>query len=248
MENSLNSESIDISTRDQIEANNTSFSENQGLLDTQQHQHQLDDKEVPLTTGSNGNDGQISERLAENRLLVAPENFVSNKRVKVDGFLNQLIAKNKILGPSEIREVEIFELQLLSSAGEWVPFLYGRSPFISSFGSGTEPDRPKGTRFLEDVQPPYSWEWTDEKWTLDFSSHEWVEERVITGVEVEIEGERWVYDVRYENDMKDTSNEKGKQIILSTWEGGINNSANMEKRRGEWRRRRWFRTVKRKWP
>ncbi|RKF59553.1 Peroxisomal membrane protein PEX29 [Erysiphe neolycopersici] len=182
------------------------------------------------------------------KLLVAPENFVRNKRAKVDGFVSRLIAKNKILSPSETREVEIFELQLLSSAGEWVPFLYCRSPFISSFGAGTELDRPKGSRFLEDVQPPHGWEWTDEKWTLDFSSHEWVEERVITGVEIEIEGERWVYDVCYENDMKDTSDENGKQILLSTWEGGINNPTKMAYRRGEWRRRRWFRIVKRKWP
>lgn len=180
--------------------------------------------------------------------LVAPENFVKNKRAKVDGFLSRLSPKIKILGPSEIREVEIFELQLLSSAGEWVPFLYSRSPFIQSFGTGTETVRPKGTCFLEDVQPPHGWEWTDEKWTLDLSSHEWVEEREIAGVEIEIEGERWVYDVRYENDLKGTSDEKGKQILLSTWEGEINNLANMAKRRGEWRRRRWFRAVKRKWP
>ncbi|KAI6250261.1 Peroxisomal membrane protein PEX29 [Erysiphe necator] len=180
--------------------------------------------------------------------LVASRHFVNHKKDKLNSFLNKLIAMNKLSAPSEILEVEIFEIQLLSSAGEWVPFLYSRSPFLSSFGTDKGSEWPKGTHFMEDVRPPHGWEWTERKWTLDFLSYEWVQERVITGVEVEIEGERWVYDLRCEADMIETNDDKGKQILSLTWEEEINNPTNLEKRRGPWRRRRWVRTVKQIWP
>lgn len=100
-------------------------------------------------------------------------------------------------------------------------------------------DRPKGTRFFEDVTAPRGWEWGDKKWVLDLASREWVEERMVQGVEVEVEGERWVGDLAAENDsyeMKPIG--KGK---LRDWEEGSGDS-----RMGEWRRRRWVRTVRRK--
>ena len=42
---------------------------------------------------------------------------------------------------------------------------------------------------------PEGWEWEGKKWGLDLGAKEWVEERMIGEVEVEIEGERWVYDI-----------------------------------------------------
>lgn len=39
------------------------------------------------------------------------------------------------------------------------------------------------------------WEWLEKKWGFDLWSREWVEERIIMGVEIEMEGERWVYDI-----------------------------------------------------
>ena len=116
------------------------------------------------------------------------------------------------------------------------------------------------------MQPPNGWEWSEKKWALDLWSREWVEERIITGVEVETEGERWVYDIKYEygnggslgeggfgeeeeiSPDVSTPSSKGKGIkmrALPSWEEGIDGEG--EGRRGEWRRRRWVRLVKRRW-
>ena len=86
---------------------------------------------------------------------------------------------------------------------------------------------------------------------------EWVEERIITGVEVETEGERWVYDIRYEYEDMDqdffpelestATPVKGKKKVLPSWEEGSEADVEGRGRRGEWRRRRWVRMVKRKW-
>ena len=100
-------------------------------------------------------------------------------------------------------------------------------------------DRPKGTRFFEDVEPPKGWEWGDKKWVLDLASREWVEERMVQGVEVEIEGERWVGDLAGEEEayeMKPMGKGKNRD-----WEEGSGDS-----RMGDWRRRRWVRMVRRK--
>jgi len=109
------------------------------------------------------------------------------------------------------------------------------------------------------VAPPNGWEWSEKKWALDLWSREWVEERIITGVEVETEGERWVYDINYEygdedldelgdgsgTPSKGKGKEKGKRI--PSWEEGSDVEIGESRRRGEWRRRRWVRMVKRKW-
>lgn len=125
----------------------------------------------------------------------------------------------------ERREVEIFELQHREGTS-WLPWIYATSPYTPTSPHRVSGDRPKGSRFFEDVQPPKGWVWRSKKWTLDLLSQEWVEERMATGVEVEVEGERWVYDMVTDN----TKDSKG-QVTASIGP--------------EWRRRRWVRTVQR---
>lgn len=116
----------------------------------------------------------------------------------------------------ETREVEIFELQHRTSGGGYEPWLFSHTPYEPLSPARIADERPKGCRFFEDVKYPPGWEWSEGKWTLDLGSVMWVHERCLGGIEVEEEGERWVYD--------------------SEGEG-----------RGEWRRRRWVRTVRRKY-
>ncbi|KAH6690549.1 integral peroxisomal membrane peroxin-domain-containing protein [Plectosphaerella plurivora] len=171
----------------------------------------------------------------------------------------------------ETREVEIFELQRASSSsGEWEPWLFSASPHDPLSAPRIGGLRPKGTRFFEDVLPPDGWEWSEKKWALDLWSREWVEERIITGVEVETEGERWVYDMYDEREaearrqsnfdevgetssvvdfgsvsggsMRGGSMRSTRSKVLPSWEEGEDG----EGKRGEWRRRRWVRLVKRK--
>ncbi|KAK3685791.1 integral peroxisomal membrane peroxin-domain-containing protein [Podospora appendiculata] len=166
----------------------------------------------------------------------------------------------------ETREVEIFELQRLDDAnGEWDAWLFSPSPYDPLSAARISGDRPRGTRFFEDVLPPEGWEWSGKKWALDLWSREWVEERIITGVEVETEGERWVYDIYNEHaegggggggggggdgpgpgpgslrGANGTRDGYGQAHAVS-WEEGEEGMG----RRGEWRRRRWVRTVKRR--
>lgn len=157
--------------------------------------------------------------------------------------------------PPEIREVEIFELQKRQASypgitgmleqGEWEPWLFTSSPYDPMSPSRIAGARPLGTQFFEEVQAPVAWRWRDKKWMLDLYSREWVEERCVTGVEVETEGERWVYDIGYSDNAassNDTSAKgKAKQAVPKSWEEG-----NGKGKRGEWRRRRWVRLVERK--
>jgi hypothetical protein len=118
----------------------------------------------------------------------------------------------------ETREVEIFELQRRTTdGGEYEPWLFSCSPYEPLSPARIAEERPRGARFFEDVRAPLGWEWVEGKWTLDLGSTTWVAERCVVGVEVEEEGERWVFDVE------------------ATGE------------RGEWRRRRWVRDVRRKY-
>jgi hypothetical protein len=177
---------------------------------------------------------------------------------KAKSLLDSWIASDIILDSApETREVEIFELQKLSSAGEWESWLFSSSPYDPLSELRIKKERAKGTRFFEDVKAPPGWEWSEKKWALDLWSREWVEERIITGVEVETEGERWVYDIRYEYDDLDqefygegentVTPTKGKKKVLPSWEEGSEVDVEGRGRRGEWRRRRWVRMVKRKW-
>lgn len=130
---------------------------------------------------------------------------------------------------------------------------------------------PRGARFFEDVLPPAGWEWADKKWTLDLWSREWVEERIITAVEVETEGERWVYDMWDEREdaaAAEAAAAAGVGPIVGAagdaGGGGDGHSTTAATstttmpnvsweeseegmgRRGQWRRRRWVRLVRRK--
>lgn len=186
-------------------------------------------------------------------MISTHEQHVAPLEEPARSYLSDWISRDIILDSApETREVEIFELQKVSAAGEWEPWLFSSSPYDPLSAARITSDRPKGTRFFEDVRAPAGWEWSEKKWALDLWSREWVEERIITGVEVETEGERWVYDIRYEGDDQSTtgiadsgSMRKGKGKMLPSWEEGIDGAA--PGRRGEWRRRRWVRMVKRKY-
>ncbi|KAK3370283.1 Peroxin/Dysferlin domain-containing protein [Podospora didyma] len=167
----------------------------------------------------------------------------------------------------ETREVEIFELQRVDEAsGEWEPWLFSPSPYDPLSAQRIAGDRPRGTRFFEDVMAPDGWEWSEKKWALDLWSREWVEERIITGVEVETEGERWVYDIYNEheptgggvagdfpsppvrsgntnnNNAEGHKHQQQQPLPNVSWEEGEEGMG----RRGDWRRRRWVRMVKRR--
>ncbi|KND91685.1 Peroxisomal membrane protein PEX29 [Tolypocladium ophioglossoides CBS 100239] len=174
---------------------------------------------------------------------------------KAKTWLDHWITDDVILDSApEAREVEIFELQRMSNAGEWEPWVFSPSPYDPLSQSRITSERPRGSRFFEDVMAPNGWEWSEKKWALDLWSREWVEERIITGVEVETEGERWVYDMYDEPEDRTgvvDPLEKGggggggsgrlKATPQPSWEEGEDGSG----RRGEWRRRRWVRLVKR---
>jgi hypothetical protein len=166
------------------------------------------------------------------------------------------VARDVLLDEApETREVEIFELQRRQTdTNEWEPWLFSPAPH-DPLSRGRE--RARGTRFFEDVLAPEGWEWSEKKWALDLWSREWVEERIITGVEVETEGERWVYDIASAGDaaaaaevatgeatQQQQKSAKGglKPSLLPSWEEAEEGDG----RRGEWRRRRWVRLVKRK--
>ncbi|KAI1912054.1 Peroxisome size and maintenance regulator [Ophidiomyces ophidiicola] len=179
----------------------------------------------------------------------------------------------------EEREVEIFELQHrtlspFSGTSAWEPFLFIATPYDPLSPSRIAGDRPKGTRFFEDVRPPHGWVWKGKKWELDLECREWVLERMVTGVEFEVPssngdgiGEEvggWVWDLPFQSpdplsDEADSTYDElsglpPSQHLLS--EGGsqnVNGSSKPEweeafknaDRTGEWRRRRWVRIVQR---
>lgn len=98
----------------------------------------------------------------------------------------------------ETAEVEIFELQhrpLLPSSynprtsshiTEWTPHLYAATPYDPLSPTRISGSRPVGTRFFEDVQPPPGWQFHTPKWELDLEADEWVNDRLIVGVEYDI--------------------------------------------------------------
>ncbi|KAI5927141.1 integral peroxisomal membrane peroxin-domain-containing protein [Camillea tinctor] len=193
----------------------------------------------------------------QRQLQAAHERHVQPQEEAAMGWVGRWVERDVILDSApETREVEIFELQRLSGGGEWESWLFTPSPYDPLSPARIAGDRPSGTRFFEDVLPPQGWEWSEKKWALDLWSREWVEERIITGVEIETEGERWVYDIYDERadrvgiaadntNANTTTGAKGKGKEYEkrpSWEEGDD----WEGRRGEWRRRRWVRLVKRK--
>ncbi|KAL8791523.1 MAG: hypothetical protein Q9195_005851 [Heterodermia aff. obscurata] len=179
--------------------------------------------------------------------LAGRESHLRPHEKKAWTWLDNWISSDIVLdAPPEEREVEVFELQRRKGgrADEWEPWIFSPTPFDPLSPQRISGDRAKGTRFFEDVQPPTGWEWGDKKWVLDMSSREWVEERMMQGLEVEIEGERWVFDMAAER-IVDGDGPKDSTLTrkskMSYWE----EETGMEKT-GEWRRRRWVRMVRRK--
>ena len=193
---------------------------------------------------------------AVQNFLSTPENeqLIADAENECRSFLLTASKKDIELQTSlEAREVEIFELQhraLHDKAGEYEPFIFSHSPYSPLSPARISGDRPRGCAFFEDVLPPRGWRWSDTKWTLDLLSREWVEDRCVTGVEVEVEGERWVTDLHYEvleegkgydrkaGKSKDVG-EQEREVLRRAWESG------RPSRKGEWRRRRWVRMVER---
>ncbi|KAF2822122.1 Pex24p-domain-containing protein [Ophiobolus disseminans] len=191
-------------------------------------------------------------------LLTTPEHeqILSEAEHSLRSSLFSLSKRDIEISPTnETREVEIFELQhraLHDEHGEYESFMFSASPYSPLSPARISGDRPRGTPFFEDVLPPRGWRWSDKKWTLDLLSREWVEDRCVTGVEVEVEGERWVTDLHYEvlesggkghrkggsKGSKDVG-EMEKEVLRRAWERSV------PSRKGEWRRRRWVRGVER---
>jgi hypothetical protein len=151
--------------------------------------------------------------------------------------------------PAELRQVEIFELQKFHAASEtWEGWLFGPSPYepLSRRGRVARA-RPRGTQFFEEVRPPRGWRWKEKKWRLDLNSREWVEERMMGGVEIETEGERWVYDLSDEEVdglLLMVPRRVGSVPLGGGGGGGDDDGGDGGRtRRGVWRRRRWTRLV-----
>ncbi|KAI1438421.1 integral peroxisomal membrane peroxin-domain-containing protein [Xylaria sp. CBS 124048] len=194
----------------------------------------------------------VGHPAVQRQLETAHRRHVQPQEAKAMTWVEKWVERDVILDSApETREVEMFELQRLSSAGEWEPWLFSASPYDPLSPARIAGERPGGTRFFEDVLPPQGWEWSEKKWALDLWSREWVEERIITGVEIETEGERWVYDIYDEQTEKigvidgstlGASASRPARRSRPSWEEGEDGDG----RRGEWRRRRWVRLVKRK--
>ena len=159
---------------------------------------------------------------------------------KAQSLMDSWIARDIILdAPSETREVEVFELQRRKGGrrGEWESWIFSPNPYDPLSPQRIAGERPKGTRFFEDVCPPKGWQWGDKKWVLDLASRDWVEERMVQGVEVEVEGERWITDLVPDEETAGDTSKRGKSIGPGWVEGSGREPV------GEWRRRRWIRTV-----
>ena len=182
-------------------------------------------------------------------LLVNHDEHLLPHEKHAKSWLDTFIAHDIVLDePPEQREVEVFELQRRKGGrdGEWESWMFSPTPYDPLSPQRISGDRPKGTRFFEDVVPPTGWEWEDKKWVLDLSSREWVEQRMVQGVEVEVEGERWVSDLASLDSANDNDNDSGVVAIQPRakagpgWEEGDGDA-----KMGAWRRRRWVRMVRR---
>lgn len=172
---------------------------------------------------------------------------------KAQTLIDRWIERDIVMdGAPEVREVEIFELQKKSNGGEWESWVFTPDPWDVGSQARIRGDKVTGSRFFEDVRAPRGWMWSESKWSLDLWSREWVEERCITGVEVETEGERWVWDLVVEKDGREelesllgtspSKKSKAKTKVGPSWEEATGAFG----RRGDWRRRRWTRMVKRR--
>ncbi|KAF2140664.1 uncharacterized protein K452DRAFT_359694 [Aplosporella prunicola CBS 121167] len=184
------------------------------------------------------------------------DSFVQEQSEVANSWLNAFANSDIDLSRApEQREVEVFELQRRANSApdaEFEPFLFSNSSYTPLSPTRIAGDRPRGTRFFEDVQPPRGWRWADKKWVLDLMSREWVEDRCVTGVEVEVEGERWVSDIHYETEVIINEEMPSSPAQSPTFGGPARNAAksweesNGLSRKGMWRRRRWVRLVERR--
>lgn len=176
------------------------------------------------------------------------EHIRPHERTAQNWFDRCLLRDVILNAPPETREAEVFELQRRrgGDVGEWEAWLFSPSPYDPLSAQRISEDRPKGTRFFEDVAPPPGWDWGDKKWILDLASKEWVVQRMIHGVEVEIEGERWVYDLLLEGNWEKANEAKPSSTSEVRKHDGEQGNGSLI--RGEWRRRRWIRTVQWKGP
>lgn len=182
----------------------------------------------------------------QHNFLSTHEEYARPRERQAQSWLDGWVERDIVLDDApEVGEVEIFELQRRSGNNEWEGWIFSSSPHDPLSPGRIAGHRPKGTRFFEDVQAPAGWRWFDKKWTLDLLSREWVEERMVAGVEIETEGERWVYDIVYGdegNGELDSGSTKAKgKEKRKDWE-----ESNGLGKTGEWRRRRWVRTVQRR--
>lgn len=137
---------------------------------------------------------------------------------------------------SEEREVEIFELQhrtlsAISGTSGWEPFLFTPTPYDPLSPARIAGDRPKGTRFFEDVRPPRGWAWKGKKWELDLECREWVMERMVTGVEFEVPssngdgiGEEvggWVWDLPFQPPEEGLRENAEETSYDGSWNGDL---------------------------
>lgn len=161
-------------------------------------------------------------------------------RTWVAGWIEQEFSMD--LNP-DVNEVEIFELQRRSGAGEWEPWFFSPTPYDPLDADRVSSGEPSGTRFLDDVQPPLGWVWEDRGWRLDLRSEDWVRDRLISAVEIETEAERWVYDLSSQGRSLHHLRTEGSRASIdldgSPEEGrlGLDDDADY------WRRRRWCRRV-----
>ncbi|KAI9167722.1 Peroxisomal membrane protein PEX29 [Paramyrothecium foliicola] len=164
---------------------------------------------------------------------------------KARSTLDNWIANDVILDSApESREVEIFELQRMSSAGEWEPWLFSPSPYDPLSHPRISGERARAGRASSRMScRPTAGSGARRSGRSTFGA---------ASVEVETEGERWVYDMYDEREERtgvveasernEKDAEKSKPVQKPSWEEGQDTT----ERRGDWRRRRWVRLVKRR--
>lgn len=144
--------------------------------------------------------------------------YFLNKTNKFEQILEENFG---FLEPQEQREVEIYEIQRFDKAEKEWNFLFYLN---NDFAKLSKPRIDKkytsieivGTTALQNVKPPKDWEFiTDDQWKIDLNPESWVKNHLLFDL-VKIDNEtKWVYDL-------DTDDAKG-----------------------EFRRRRWTRSVTR---
>lgn len=105
--------------------------------------------------------------------------------------------------PPECRTVEIFELQKQGLTPRmWEPWAFTSEIYDKSSLVRKAKERPSGTRFLEDVEAPPGWTFSDDfPWEEDCNPKEWVLFRGLRHVEIDLNS-YWVYDYYTPNDTK----------------------------------------------